>query len=116
MWKKLDKSELELWHHYIEQVQPIAHTRIIPNRNNTLMSRGRWRPFLDLHGRSIQDAYASCIDHFEYARQNGVSRVTVVTGRGGLIAREFPEWLKNWGLYRKAKSKNGGGCWIIVVD
>jgi DNA-nicking Smr family endonuclease len=63
------------------------------------LRRGRMRPerVLDLHGRTVQTAFAA-FEHFILtARADGLRCVEIVTGRGagegGVLRRELPHWL-----------------------
>ncbi len=62
--------------------------------------QGKLRPErrLDLHGRTAQSAYHALHAFLGVAQADGVRCVEVITGRGsgpegGVLRREFPEWI-----------------------
>jgi len=63
------------------------------------LRRGRMRPqrVLDLHGRTVQAAFAAFEAFIRAARADGIRCVEVVTGRGagegGALRRELPLWI-----------------------
>ncbi len=63
------------------------------------LRRGRMRPqrVLDLHGRTVQAAFAAFEHFIGAARADGIRCVEIVTGRGagegGALRRELPLWL-----------------------
>lgn len=63
------------------------------------LRRGRMRPerVLDLHGRTVQTAFAAFERFILTARADGLRCVEIVTGRGagegGVLRRELPHWL-----------------------
>jgi DNA-nicking Smr family endonuclease len=63
------------------------------------LRRGRMRPqrVLDLHGRTVQAAFAAFERFIGAARADGIRCVEIVTGRGagegGALRRELPLWL-----------------------
>ena len=63
------------------------------------LRRGRMRPerVLDLHGRTVQAAFAAFEHFIVTARADGLRCVEIVTGRGtgegGVLRRELPHWL-----------------------
>ncbi|MCB8875518.1 Smr/MutS family protein [Acidisoma silvae] len=65
----------------------------------TRLRRGQMRPerVLDLHGRTVQLAFAAFERFVLSARADGLRCVEIVTGRGagegGVLRRELPHWL-----------------------
>ncbi|MCB8880828.1 Smr/MutS family protein [Acidisoma cellulosilytica] len=63
------------------------------------LRRGQMRPerILDLHGRTVQPAFAAFERFILSARADGLRCVEIVTGRGagegGVLRRELPHWL-----------------------
>jgi DNA-nicking Smr family endonuclease len=63
------------------------------------LRRGQMRPerVLDLHGRTVQLAFAAFERFIHAARADGLRCVEIVTGRGagegGVLRRELPHWL-----------------------
>jgi DNA-nicking Smr family endonuclease len=63
------------------------------------LRRGQMRPerVLDLHGRTVQLAFAAFERFILSARAEGIRCVEIVTGRGagegGVLRRELPHWL-----------------------
>lgn len=48
---------------------------------------------LDLHGLTLQQAYAETKQFLNATPHN---RIIVITGRSGEIAKEFPHWVEGW--------------------
>ncbi len=74
--------------------------RDIPKRLRVIRSALKTpQTILDLHGKTVQEAFEETSDFIRHARRLGLKEITVITGRGttgkALIKNEFEGWLDN---------------------
>ena len=106
-------DEIRLWQLYVGDVQ--RRQPITLPAQQTPSSRppeARTGSQLDLHGLTAQVAYAA----FQAFVDGSVGRyksVTVVTGRSGLIRREFEPWIAAHPDIRRAEPLKGGGAFRV---
>jgi DNA-nicking Smr family endonuclease len=88
---------------------------MVPNRPASRISYT-----LDLHTFTVQQAYLRCQDFIYQHLQQHSHYVTVITGRGGQIADEFPAWVKNIPGVRKITPLDGdmesAGSWMLLLQ
>jgi DNA-nicking Smr family endonuclease len=66
---------------------------------------------LDLHGFTVDEAYREVRDFLD-----GKTRmVTVITGRSGVIRREFPHWLAQFSNVSSYEETNDGGAFKVKL-
>ncbi len=70
-------------------------------------------PVLDLHNLTLQEAHAAVASFLYASHTAGRREVTVITGKSGQIAREFPIWANLNPLVRRCDPLNGGGAFIV---
>ena len=92
----------QLWEEVKKTVKPVKRRvkRDLPKRLRVV--RGAPKPpktILDLHGKTLQEAFESTNAFIKKARCAGLKEITIVTGRGttgkALIKNEFEGWLEN---------------------
>jgi len=74
-----------------------------------------WSPTLDLHDLTLVQAHAATLAHIQQAHARHQRKIIVITGRSGLIAKEFPTWIQLNPLVTKSAILNGGGAWKLWV-
>lgn len=62
---------------------------------------------LDLHGLTIEIAFAQTKSWIQKCRDNDLKIVEVVTGKSGSIRYEFPFWAENIGVKAIVSPHNG---------
>ena len=89
--RALSPADQELWDSYIKGIYSAPEQNFRPpkSRNNGLRRR------LDLHGMTIQQAFHRVNQFVDEHFSEGSYSVTVITGKGGKIADEFPAWCGN---------------------
>ena len=110
----------ELWEEVKKTVKPVKRRvkRDVPKRLRVV--RGAPKPpktILDLHGKTVQEAFESTNSFIKRARRAGLKEITIVTGRGttgkALIKNEFLGWLENPTIsphIRQHQWQNHGGA------
>lgn len=108
-------EEIHLWRNYVDNVARISHQQTAPQNSVTIICRPSEpcrSAVLDLHGLSAAEAYTAFCAFVEGSK--GVyRRITVVTGMGGLIRREFEHWVANRSEVRHAEILPGGGAFRL---
>ena len=74
-----------------------------------------WSPTLDLHDLTLAQAHAATLAHIRQAHARHQRKIIVITGRSGLIAKEFSTWVDLNSLVTKRTVLNGGGAWKLWV-
>ena len=69
---------------------------------------------LDLHGYTLQDAYAETMEFLKDMHSDKEKKVKVITGKAE-IGREFPMWIEQIDYIKKYEPTDDGGCWIITL-
>jgi len=92
-------KDIDIWLEYTKEITPIADCDrlhlLCPEPSLTLSHIGH-HSYLDLHGLSVQAAYKKTLEFIDRANQNGLKKVTIITGKSGAIRKEFPEWLSRY--------------------
>lgn len=70
---------------------------------------------LDLHGLTVWNAFQETKSFVEKAYFAQVRRVTVITGRSGVIRDEFVEWVSRYPVQRY-ELLNGGGAFRLFIN
>ena len=115
MKRTISDKERQAWRDATKDVEPIDRSTLEP----PTLAKMRFKPpeaydpILDLHHKTVQDAYHSVDHHLSRSNQIGWKRVTVITGRSGPICQEFESWLNGRKDVKKVTPKNGGGAWEI---
>ena len=68
-----------------------------------------WGHTLDLHGMTMDNAYAAVLDFIQMSRHR-YRFVTVVTGASGPIRQEFEHWVAGVSYVRRVEALPGGGA------
>lgn len=61
----------------------------------------------DLHGYPVEIAFKLCRSTLEVYKNKGFRHVEVITGKSGIIRKEFPFWMENLGYNAKVSSHDG---------
>ncbi len=128
----LTSEDNALWEAYAKTVTPLgaaSRLKVIGQRlANTFRFRRKEKLFvpdiLDLHGFTVQEAYALFVRFLNYHVQNGTKRIVVITGKGkddkGVLKLEFPKWLENPTLKENVAKvalpeSYGGGAFELML-
>lgn len=98
--KPLKRDLQSLWHKKIRPPKGLPET---------------FPTVLDLHGKTIQQAYDVVNLYLEQARDRNLRFVKVITGRSGDIATEFPRWIEGHPYIKRHETLNGGGAFKIWI-
>ena len=111
----LTPEDKKLWEEVMAGV-----TRIIPRsaRHETKKMSIRVRDVsvpheLDLHGLTVQEAYAETLKFLRAAHHARYKHVTIVTGLSGQIKSEFETWVSPLPYVREVTQLNGGGAYKV---
>jgi hypothetical protein len=83
----LKPEDKELWQRYIKHFLSKKEPITPKYTYNDIDSRK-----LDLHGFTANSAWIRFKEFVEYHYANGAKSVVIITGRSGLIVKEFQEW------------------------
>lgn len=104
-----------LWQAYVKGVTPLRGSKV----SDTCASPWRFTAnpvqaasTLDLHGKTVQEAYQETMAFIDRVKAHGRS-VSIVTGRSGRIRSEFREWLNGISEISRIEELNGGGAFRI---
>lgn len=67
---------------------------------------------IDLHEMTVQEAYLLTID---FLRTTSLREVTIITGKSGVIRREFLDWLTQARNVRSYSELSGGGAFLVKL-
>lgn len=67
---------------------------------------------LDLHGKSLTDAYISCMSFVDNASSK---YIMIITGLSGQIKKEFKYWFDNHKTVKRIEEINSGGAYKIYL-
>lgn len=95
-------ADEQLWEEVKKTVKPVKRRvkRDVPKRLRVVCGVPKpTKTILDLHGKTIQEAFESTNAFIKKARRAGLKEITIITGRGttgkALIKNEFEGWLEN---------------------
>jgi DNA-nicking Smr family endonuclease len=71
---------------------------------------------LDLHGYTIAAAFLAVNAFIERGHADGFKFLTIITGRSGVIAKEFPEWMSRNGLVKQSQLQNNRGSYRVFLS
>jgi hypothetical protein len=102
------EEECRLWQRYLERMsEPVPVPTHSPPKPRTAC-------VLDLHGMTAAEAYAAFCA-FVAGGKGGYKYLTVVTGKSGVIRREFEHWTANCADIRRVDTLNGGGAFRVYL-
>jgi DNA-nicking Smr family endonuclease len=96
----------------------------IGGHRETPLKRGRLEPEarLDLHGLTQEAAYAAIARFLARARTRGARVVLVITGKSGVLNRQFKSWLAHGefrtlvsGVSTAHKRHGGAGAYYVLL-
>ena len=128
----LTDEDKALWEAFTKTVKPLGTKSKLKGFGSRLIQPLGFRPkikpvipvVLDLHGFTLQEAYALFIRFLDYHSKNGTKKIVVITGKGkegkGLLKAEFPKWLENGVIKEKIVDfkmplLGGGGAFELVL-
>ena len=121
----LTPEEQALWEQVNSTVKTFANppqdmrmslvTRSKPQPTMFIATMPEWSPTLDLHDLTLAQAHAATLSHIRQAHARHQRKIIVITGRSGLIAKEFSTWVDLNSLVTKRTILNGGGAWKLWV-
>ena len=131
----LTDEDKKLWEAYTQTVTPIKKVKTNSRLKDfgkklikTFCFKRREKQnvpnILDLHGFTVEEAYALFGRFLNYHFENGTRKIVVITGKGkdgkGLLKNEFPKWLETDQIKEKIQIanctvKNDGGAFEITL-
>ena len=110
--RTLSEDDLKTWNNYIKNIFSQPETSFQPKK-----ARSEEPEILDLHGMTIQTAFNKTRTFIERHYDVGSRLITIVTGKSGKIAEEFPHWLSNMTCISEYEalldSRGQSGAYII---
>jgi DNA-nicking Smr family endonuclease len=110
--RKITEQDIAEWNNYITKLWSKPETFFKPNK-----ARQDEQQILDLHGMTIQTAFNKTRQFVQRHYDIGSKLITVITGKSGKIADEFPYWLNNLPCihsYEQLEDSRGqSGAYII---
>ena len=103
----LSEEDKALWNAYCKTVTPLEKAskfKIFSQKISKCIPfvRKAKHPVpavLDLHGFTVQDAYAIFVRFFNYHLEQKTNTIIIITGKGkddrGILKTEFPKWIDN---------------------
>lgn len=109
---KISDSDLDDWNRYISNLYQQPEKSFQPKK-----ARQDESDILDLHGMTIQTAFNKTRTFLERHFDIGSRIVTIVTGKSGKIAEEFPYWINNLHCVREfeALTDSRGQCGAYLI-
>lgn len=71
---------------------------------------------LDLHDLTLEEAYQEFQDFIFEAYLDNISKVEIITGKSGLIRKEFPYWSENSHQIRYHEASWHGGSFTVKIE
>lgn len=109
---RISQEDLNTWNAYILNLYEQPERFFQPKK-----ARQDELDILDLHGMTIQTAFNKTRNFIERHFDIGSKIVTVVTGKSGKIAEEFPHWINNLhcvhGFEELVDSRGQCGAYVI---
>jgi DNA-nicking Smr family endonuclease len=111
MKRTLGSDDGRVWRYVCRRVTPMGQHEVL--RTAPPLRTKHAEPLLDLHNLTIASAHAAALDHIQRCSREGITKVTIVTGKSGPISTEFPHWLHNRSEVRRSAPLNDGGAWEV---
>ena len=98
-----------LWNHVARMFTPLGQ----PSRNDGFAVLMEFLPdSIDLHNMTVEDAHRRTKSFLDAVTKHK-KQVRVITGKSGIICREFPLWMEVRDDVRRTVKENGGGSFIV---
>jgi DNA-nicking Smr family endonuclease len=68
---------------------------------------------IDLHGLTVNEAFERVRNVITTAKHSGLREITIITGKSGVIRKEFPHWVARGEDVREVKELHGGGSFLV---
>lgn len=115
--RKLSEQEKTLWDNYtrgvVESPRNVAPVEV--PRTRPQVQDISFKPVLDLHNLTIQQAHDAVVEHLEQAFYLSVKKVQHITGKSGQISQEYESWATLHPRVRKIEKQNDGGAWKVWI-
>jgi DNA-nicking Smr family endonuclease len=113
----LTESDKNLWNAWVDKyMRTNINVKNIWNSNKADAIGTR----IDLHGLAINDAYHAVAEFVEHHQLLKTKKVIVVTGKSGIISKEFKSWLSGFKCVRKAEAikdaRGGIGSYRLWIN
>lgn len=102
---------MHLWDFVKRKVTPLGEPS--PGERPIQPIRDPFFPFVDLHGLTVADAHRRVDEVIAMAAHHHEEHVTIVTGRSGIIRREFEHWVAGKAGVAGIEELNGGGAFRL---
>lgn len=107
------------WEKFCRGVIPLHKKQIIshiPKNNRKPVKRYHIDKSLDLHNKSVKEAYNAVETYIEKAKEQEVKKVNIITGKSGVIKNEFQNWAElNPNIRLSTMNKNEGSFSIKLA-
>lgn len=106
------------WENFCRGVEPLQkketivyqiRKRVIPKKRYYIDKK------LDLHNKTIQEAYDEVDDYLDRAKEQSVKNVTIITGKSGPIKEEFPKWMERNNKVRENNLLKNQGSYSVKM-
>jgi hypothetical protein len=113
--RNLTPEEENLWSRVKGTITPLGEPRR-PGFNAFLQLLNPYPSWvLDLHGMTVYEAFNRVKSFVQDAYLADVRRVTIITGKSGVIASEFPLWVERYPVQRSELLRGGGAYRVFIV-
>ena len=102
----MDEESKSLWDRVCATVTKLGQPK--PVRVRRFVPCDPMPTTLDLHGYPVEDAYHEVKFFLSVST---AKQVTIITGKSGIICREFPFWMEHLGY--RFESTNSGGAFLV---
>lgn len=85
--------DYELWFNYVNNFKNENYKY---SKNNFLERKRNSEEILDLHGLTLEESYNIVKEFLITSKTRNITKIIVITGKSGIIRKEFPLWLENF--------------------
>jgi DNA-nicking Smr family endonuclease len=103
----MTEDDIRRWNRLAATVTPLAN---LPKSKKPASQKPQKRPCIDLHGLTVNEAHLRVMSFLDNA---GTEYVMIITGKSGIIRKEFPTWMENHMGVRDIIEIHGGGAFSI---
>lgn len=107
------------WERFCKSVVPLQKTNKIthiPKNNRKPVKRYKLDNKLDLHYENLDISFKKVNDYIDTAKEQNIKKVTIITGKSGIIKEEFPKWMENNNKVRSSTLNDNKGSFKIKLS
>lgn len=93
---RISDEDLRVWEEFVKSGVTLIerdYPKSDPRRPKTEKPKEIPKNYIDLHGLTVHEAWATTLNFIQKSQQNNQRKIKIITGYSGQIRKEFTGWL-----------------------